>query len=70
MLKILSQFPCPSCNGKAYIPTSETMFLATWMRLRHTPCQHCKGSGTQTRWIDLIELARLLTAISNDKSLP
>lgn len=70
MLKILSQFPCPSCNGKAYIPTSETMFLSTWMRLRRIPCPQCKGSGTQTRWIDLIELARLLEEIPNDKSLP
>ncbi len=67
MLKVLVQVPCPSCKGKAYLPTSETAFISGWKFLRHKPCPQCKGSGRQIKWLDLTELARLLEEIADDK---
>jgi len=58
---------CSNCNGKAYLPTDEEIYIAGWRYFRHKPCNKCNGSGKQIKWIDLSELARLLDEINIDK---
>ncbi|MBV6452076.1 MAG: hypothetical protein MHPDNHAH_02827 [Anaerolineales bacterium] len=67
MLKVLTQVPCSSCNGKTYISTQETMFISILKYVRREPCLQCKGSGWQDRWIELSELARLLEEVRDAK---
>lgn len=67
MLKIYVQILCPSCKGKAYITTQETILITIWKHVRHKPCPQCNGSGTQTRWIDLNEFFQLLEELKNNK---
>jgi len=35
--------------------------------IRHKPCPACAGSGKQTHWVDVHQLAMLLNAIAAEK---
>ena len=47
---------CDACNGKAYLPTEEVIFIGGWKYFRHKACSACQGTGRQLIWITLSEL--------------
>ena len=51
---------CEVCDGLAYLPAEEAISYSGERYLRYEPCSSCQGSGRQTRWIPLDELASLL----------
>ena len=53
---------CQACCGKAYISTGEETSMTGHKYIRHKPCPACDGTGNQTLWVDLHEVARMLTA--------
>jgi DnaJ-class molecular chaperone len=69
MDKIQILTTCSQCNGKAYIPTEETIFIGSWKYFRRRRCSVCQGSGMQLKWIYLSELARLLEEFRSRKAV-
>ena len=51
---------CETCDGEAYLPAGEAVSHTGESYRRYEPCTACQGSGRQTRWISLEELAELL----------
>lgn len=51
---------CENCDGDAYFPIAEVTSYTGEPYTRYEMCPSCQGSGRQTKWISLEELARLL----------
>ena len=51
---------CQNCTGEAYLPIGEFESCSGETYTRYAACPHCQGSGSQTQWISLRELAELL----------
>ena len=60
MTKIQILTTCQHCNGEAYIKIGEAECYTEEPHVLYEPCSKCQGSGTQTRWISLRELAELI----------
>jgi hypothetical protein len=60
MVKVQILTQCEYCEGEAYLPVGEAVSNTGETYQRFQPCTVCKGSGKQTRWVDLREFAELL----------
>ena len=67
MVRVLTRITCPTCKGKAYLPTEDDTIIGGWKYKRHIPCPTCKGRGEQVKWLTLSDLAHLLDEINDDK---
>ena len=67
MIRILTRAPCDTCKGKAFLHTDEEIIIVSWKYFRRKPSDKCNGIGTQIKWIDLTELARLLEELKNNR---
>jgi hypothetical protein len=63
MIKVQILIQCHHCNGKGYIPIEKAKDYRGDAYTRHIPCPVCDGSGKQTGWVDIDELAALLLYI-------
>ena len=66
MHEIQVRTTCRACGGKTLLRTDEVLSISGWKSFRHVPCVACEGSGKETRWIDVHDLARQLEAIAAD----
>jgi hypothetical protein len=64
MNKVQILTTCQACNGHAYIPVGKEVSPTGAKYIRHRPCFVCEGSGMQTRWMILADLARMLHAVN------
>ena len=64
MEKIPILTTCQACSGQAYVPVGEEVNPIGVKYERHRPCFVCEGSGMQTRWMILANLARMLHAVN------
>jgi len=64
MEKIQILITCQACNGLAYVPVGEEVSPTGTKYIRHRPCFACQGSGMQTRWMILADLARMLHVVN------
>jgi hypothetical protein len=60
-VKILTN--CDYCQGKAYLPVSETVDTKGEFYTQYKPCPHCEGSGHQEKYISLVEFVRLIETV-------
>ena len=60
MIKVHILVSYDVCQGQAYLPDGITASNNGEPYEHHTPCTSCEGSGNQTRWISLEELAVML----------
>lgn len=52
MTKVHIQVACSYCQGEAYVFHTQAG--------RYLPCEMCQGSGSQTRWVSLVEFVTML----------
>ena len=60
MIKVHILTTCEHCHGEAYLPLGEAQDYLGRTYTRYHPCPMCNGSGNQTQWVPLVELAKLL----------
>lgn len=67
MVKVLTIITCSTCNGKAYLLTTEIIYIGGLKYFRHKPCSTCQGRGKLIKWLNLTDLASLLDEINKDR---
>lgn len=67
MVKVLAIVTCSACNGRAFLPTDQVIFIGGWKYFRHIACSSCKGVGRQYQWLSLSDLAQMLDEINQEK---
>jgi DnaJ-class molecular chaperone len=70
MVKVLTRITCHTCNGIAFLPTEEEVFIVGWKYTHHITCPTCKGRGELVKWLTLSEIAQLLEEAARDNKRP
>ena len=60
MFKVQVLIPCSDCKGEAYIPMGEVEDSQGHKYIHHIPCPYFEGSGNESKWILLEDLASLM----------